>query len=102
MTCYPLTKTESTGKIMMPLQTMNSEEFIRDRYDLYLTDELIYNDDGKLKRHYRLHSKEPHRMEDYLAYDILCPKCRKVLKPIGRPIGYNDLGLYACPFCDKH
>lgn len=102
MTCYPLTKTESTGKIMMPLQTMNSEEFIRDRYDLYLTDELIYNDNGKLKRRYRLHSKEPHRMEDYLAYDILCPKCRKVLKPIGRPIDYNDLGLYACPFCDKH
>gem|GEM_PF-2839694 len=75
MTCYPLTKTERTGKIMKPLQTMNSEEFIRDRYDLYLTDELIYNDDGKFKRRYRLHSKQAHRMEDYLAYDILCPKC---------------------------
>ena len=102
MTCYPLSKTERTGNTMMPLQTMNSEEFIRDRYDLYLTDELIYNNDGRLNRRYRLPSKELHRMEDYLAYDILCPKCSRVLKPVGRPIDYNDLGLYACPFCDKH
>ena len=102
MTCYPLTKTERTSKTMKPLQTMNSEAFIRDRYDLYLTDELLYNDGGKLKRHYRLHAIEPHRMEDYLAYDILCPKCSRVLKPVGRPIDHNGLGLYTCPFCNKY
>lgn len=102
MTCYPLTKTERTSTTMMPLQTMNREEFIRDRYDLYLTDELIYNNDGKLNHRYRLHSKHYHSMEDYLAYDILCPKCSRVLKPVGRPLDHNELGLYACSFCDKH
>lgn len=102
MACYPLSKAERTGKVMMPLQTMNSEAFIRERYDLYLMDELIYNNDGKLNHRYRLHSKQAHSMEDYLAYDILCPKCNRVLKAIGRPINYNNLGLYACSFCDNH
>lgn len=102
MSCHPLRKTNRTSKTMIPLKTMNSEEFIRDRYDLYLTDELIYNAEGKLKHHYRLHSKHYHSMEDYLAYDFLCPKCSRVLKSVGGPIDHNDLGLYACSFCDKH
>ena len=101
MACYPLSKTERTGKTMMPLHTFSIEEFIRDRYDLYLTDELIYNEAGKLKHYYRLHSKNPHCMEDYLEYDIMCPKCSKLLKSIGRPVDYNQLGLYKCPICDK-
>lgn len=102
MTCYPLLKTKRTGNTMMPLKTLNSEKYVRERYDLYLKDELINNNNGKLKHCYRLHSKELHRMEDYLAYDILCPKCNRVLKAIGRPIDYNNLGLYACQFCDKY
>lgn len=93
MNCYPLRNTESTGKIKKPMQTLNNEEFVRERYDFYLTDELNHC--------YRLHAKQPHRMNDYLAYDIHCPKCGGMLTPAGAPIDYNELGLYTCKNCGK-
>ena len=101
MNCYPLKNVKSSSTLKRSTHTFNTEEFIRRYNDLYITDELIYNNEGKLIRRYRLHAVKPHSMEDYLAYDIMCPKCSQLLKVVGRPIDYNDLGLYRCPVCDK-
>ena len=86
-----------------PMTVYKTEEYAQRMCNLYLSDEIHRDDEGKLHKYYRLHAKEPHSIEDALAYDILCPECanRGKLKQIGRVLNYNDLGLYRCPFCDK-
>lgn len=98
---YPLIKMNQEGTLFHPQHSSCSDEYCERMCNLYLSDQVDMDDKGKPHKHYRLHAKQPHRMEDYLAYDIMCPKCSKLLKPIGRPINYNELGLYTCPYCDK-
>lgn len=69
--------------------------------DLYLKDELAKNEEGRVKKFYRLHAKKEHTQEMALAYDIQCPKCSGRLKQIGRQLSFNELGLYTCPACNR-
>ena len=94
MKCYPLINGNSSGKLKTPTHTWNSEEYVREHNDLYLTSEP--------GRKFRLHATHAHSVNDYLAYDIKCPHCSNLLTHVGRPIDYNDLGLYACKFCGNH
>jgi len=91
---YPLIKNSKNGTVLYPQHNYYSQEYIESNYDLYLTNEF--------QQRYRLHSKHPLRMDDYLAYDILCPKCSHTLKTIGAPLNLHDLGLYECPMCKKY
>ena len=99
---YPIIANKKNN-ILRTHHSSYSEEYAQRMCNLYLSDEIHRDDEGKLHKYYRLHAKEPHSIEDALAYDILCPECanRGKLKQIGRVLNYNDLGLYRCPFCDK-
>ena len=55
-----------------------------------------------MHKFYRLHAKQPHGIEDALAYDVKCPCCGRTLKQIGRMLDCYDLGLYRCQVCDKN
>ena len=100
---YPLIAKNKEGTLLHPQHTYYSDEYAESMCDLFLRDCVVKDEQGKLHKYYRLHAKEPHSIEDALAYDILCPECanRGKLKQIGRVLNYNDLGLYRCPFCDK-
>lgn len=91
---YPLIPQGKSGTVLCPQHNLYSQDYIESRYDLYLSDEYPHR--------YRLHSKNPLRMDDYLAYDIMCPKCRNTLKAIGAPLNFHDLGLYECPVCKNY
>ena len=69
--------------------------------DLYLTEQLDRNEDGKSQRNYRLHARAAHTPEMALAYEIKCPKCGNTLKQIARQRTLTDLGLYTCKCCNK-
>lgn len=82
--------------------TLYSEQYIADHYDLYLTQEFVPDNSGNTRRYYRLHAKHAHSTEMALAYDIRCPRCGvNVLKPVSRCIDFHTLGLYECPVCDR-
>lgn len=98
---YPLMKMNKEGTLLRPQHTYYSDEYAHAMCDLHLSDVVIEDDKGKLKMRYRLHAKHPHTIEGAMAYSILCPKCHHHLKQVGRSLSYHDLGLYACPFCDK-
>lgn len=102
MTNYPLKKHPHDKHFLTPISTSYSEDYMANHYNLYLTEEYTPNDDGHWKWPYRLHSNEPHTIEMALAYDILCPRCKKhFLKQIGRCRDCYMLGLYECPSCDR-
>ena len=103
MANYPLKATNKEGTLLLPNNSSFSDEYAEKTCDLFLRSSVKKDGQGKLHKYYRLHAKEPHSIENALAYDILCPECanRGKLKQIGRVLNYNDLGLYRCPFCDK-
>lgn len=78
-----------------------TEEYAQNMFDLYLKDELIKNDAGRVEKLYRLYAKEDHTQDMALAYDVQCPNCRNVLKQVGKQLTFNKLGLYKCPHCGK-
>lgn len=92
---YPLRKENETGTLLRPSYALNTEEHVARFNDLYLTTEIRKTENG-LQKCYRLHAREPHRMRDYLAYDIQCPDCQQLMKPVDGPVDYHTLGLYAC------
>ena len=59
------------------------------------------DENGRMRRRYRLHSDKPLSIETALTYDIDCPHCGARLRQVGRCLNAHDLGLYACPACDK-
>lgn len=99
MFLYPLSKNKKDRRVLHPLSTFSSEQYIESHYDLYLS--IMYDEDGGgLHRSYRLHAMQPHSIEMALAYDIKCPKCGRTMKQTGRCLDSHTLGLYECPSCD--
>lgn len=93
---YPL-HGQSKGNYLTASSSSYSEEYAQRMCDLYLSDEVHCNEEGRMQKYYRLHAKQDHTQEMALAYDIQCPKCNGTLKQIGRQLTLNELGLYTCP-----
>lgn len=104
MQTYPIRASKADWRRLEPERnTYYTEEYTASKYDLYLTDQLIRDDEGKVHCYYRLHARYPHSIEQALAYDIKCPRCgRNLLKQVGRCRSYYTLGLYVCPACDRN
>ena len=98
---YPLIKQNQEGTILQPKQSYYSDEYAERMCDMYLSEEIVRNTAGKMKTRYRLHTQEPHSIDMALAYDIKCPKCSSQLKLASTAVSYHELGLYACPNCEK-
>ena len=86
---------------LLHLMSLSSWKFKESSYDLYLTEQLDRNENGKSQRNYRLHARAAHTPEMALAYEIKCPKCGNTLKQIARQRTLTDLGLYTCKCCNK-
>jgi len=91
MACYPLIDVDSKGLHKRPLFTANTEQVIRGSNDFYLSEESC--------NHYRLHAKRPHRMIDYMAYSIACPKCGKAMNAVASHEDMHRLAVYSCSRC---
>ena len=102
MSNYNLMRLNKTDRnILTPQNTSYSKEYCDAHCDLYLTEQLDRNEDGKSQRNYRLHARAAHTPEMALAYEIKCPKCGNTLKQIARQRTLTDLGLYTCKCCNK-
>ena len=102
MSNYNLQKLNKTDRnILTPQNTFYSKEYCDAHCDLYLTEQLDRNENGKSQRNYRLHARAAHTPEMALAYEIKCPKCGNTLKQIARQRTLQDLGLYTCKGCNK-
>ncbi|MCD8076697.1 MAG: hypothetical protein LUF27_17035 [Lachnospiraceae bacterium] len=102
MEIYSLSKMNTEGTLLNPVNTMYSEEYAESMCRLYLTDEIVEDERGKRIRNYRLHAQAPHNIEMALAYDINCPRCGGRLKQVGRSRDSHTLGLYTCKACNRH
>ena len=98
---YRLHVANKEGTQLVPIHTSYSDEYAQRMCDLYLSDEVHRNEEGRMQKYYRLHAKHDHTQEMALAYDIQCPKCNGRLKQIGRQLSFNELGLYTCPACNR-
>lgn len=99
---YSLCKNNKEGTFLHPTSNYYSEEYAKAMCDLYLKDEIVKDEHGKIKKYYRLHAKHAHTQEEAFVYDIECPNCSNGrLKQVGRQLSHNELGLYACPNCNK-
>ena len=102
MNNYPLFQNKKDWRLLEPINSLSSEEYISSHYDLYLTTEYAKNKQGHQCRYYRLNAVKPHSIEMALAYNIKCPHCgHNHLKQIGRSRNHYTLGLYECPACGK-
>lgn len=102
MKLYPLSRNNLNPRILEPLDSLYSEEFVQENYDLNLAEEYTRDVFGRVSRAYRLHSSKPHSVDMALSYSIRCPRCSThLLKQVGRSLNYYDLGVYKCPVCDK-
>ena len=99
---YRLHVANKEGTKLVPIHTSYSDEYAQRMCDLYLSDEVHRNEEGRMQKYYRLHAKHDHTQEMALAYDIQCPKCSGRLKEIGRQLSFNELGLYTCPTCNRY
>ena len=100
---YPLVRLNKKSALLKPTHSSYSDEYASRMCDLYLSDEIHKDENGKMHKYFRLHARQPHSIEDALVYDIKCPECNRHnnLKMVGRILNYNDLGLYICPQCDN-
>jgi len=101
MAIYPICKHGKEGTFLSCSHSFMSKEAAERTHSLYMEDLVFQDKDGKVRRRYRLNAAKPHTIEDYLAYDITCPACGGRLKLVGRALNSHELGLYACPACDK-
>ena len=79
--------------VKFPVSTSCNEQYARENYDFYLTEELGHC--------YRLHAKDAHFTDDFLPYEIHCPRCYREMKGVGGPRSLHELGLYECN-CTKY
>lgn len=101
MAVYPIFKVNKEGTVLRATNSYYSREYAERMCELYLTDELYKNEQGKVKKYYRLNAKNMHTPEMALAYDVDCPSCKNRMKQVGRQLSANQLGLYNCPICNK-
>lgn len=100
MSVFPL-HTFNNGTTLYPSASYYTEEYAKHMCSWYLTDYLYKDENGSIYTAYRLHSSEPRTFADYMAYDIICPKCGQRMQPIGNALNYHDLALYSCRNCNK-
>lgn len=101
MSVYPLHKNHKESTILYPQSSYYSEDYAQRMCSWYLTSHLDRAEHGKVHTTYRLHSSEPRTFAEYMAYDIVCPKCGQRMQPIDNALNYHDLALYSCRHCDK-
>ena len=101
MSSYPISVNKSNPGSLTPTHSGNTKEYNESHYDLCLNEVIVPDEFGHTKKYYRLHAKHPHSTEMALAYDIQCPHCAGLLKPVGRMLNANELFLYECRHCDK-
>lgn len=99
---YPINVNKKRSNILTPSNSYYSNEYAEEICKLHLRDEVHKDKNGNTQMYYRLHAKEHHTVEDALAYDIHCPKCKDgILKQVERCVDSKELGLYTCPTCNK-
>ena len=101
MSVYPLHKHHKGGTSLHPQTSFYSEDYAQRMCSWYLTDHLYKDERGKVRKNYRLHSNKPRTFAEYMAYDIICPKCGHRMQPIENATSYHDLALYSCRNCNK-
>lgn len=102
MAVYPLHVEGLDGSLLYPQSSSYSEDLARKICSWYLTDQFYRDAGGKPRKGYRLHSNQPRSFNEYMGYDILCPKCHGRLRPIGSALSDQDLPLYNCKKCGNH
>lgn len=102
MSIFAMHKLNKEGTLFSTSTTSYTEEYAEHALPIYLSSTLITDNKGMHRRRYRLHSMKPLTIEDALAIDISCPTCHHNLRQIGRSLNAHELGLYACPHCDKY
>ena len=100
MSAYIL-NTYKNGNTLYPTETLNTIESIKSEHTWTLSRHFETSDNGETYACYRLHSSKPRTFADFMAYDIICPKCGQRMNPIAGPLDYHDLGLYTCKHCNK-
>lgn len=100
MSAYIL-NTYKNGNTLYPTETLNTIESIKSEHTWTLSRHFETSDNGENYACYRLHSDKPRTFADFMAYDIICPKCGQRMNPIAGPLDYHDLGLYTCNHCNK-
>ena len=99
---YPLhNENKKHPEILTPTHSSYSDEYAQSMCDLYLSDHIERNEQGELRRYYRLHARDWHTPEMALAYDIKCPQCGAILKQVARQNSGTELGLYTCRVCNE-
>lgn len=101
MSSYPISVSKSNPYFLTPTHSGNTKEYNESHNDFCLNEEIVADKFGGVKKYYRLHSKQPHNTEMALAYDVKCPHCNGILKPVGRMLNANNLFLYECRNCGK-
>jgi len=84
---------KGNSMVKFPMNHLCSDQYAREHFDLYLSEELGHR--------YRLHAKAAHFTDDFLPYEILCPRCKREMKCVGGPKTLHELGLYECK-CSKY
>ncbi len=98
---YRLSRNTKEGTVLHPQNTYYSDEYAQRMCNLYLKDEIVRAENGKMKKVYRLHAMHPHTADMAFAYEIGCPNCNGMLKQVGRQMNMTELGLYTCPACNR-
>lgn len=101
MKTYPLNAYKKGGHYLIPQNTVNTDEYLREHNDLCLREIIESDEYGHTQAKYRLYSRDYMRFTDTLEYDIQCPRCRSTLRLCGMPVDANNHGLYKCPNCNK-
>ena len=91
MSVYYLIHKDGNRKVLG--NTWNTEEFIREHNDFYMTD--------APDNRFRLHSSKPTTADEFLPFDIRCPRCAREMKCVGGPRSLYELGLYECRSCRR-
>lgn len=99
MELFPLSPYKKGSFTLYPQSSSYSDEYASRMCPWYLTNHIYEDERGNLQHCYRLHSNEPRAFAEFMAYDIMCPKCRQRMHPIGNALNHYDLALYSCRNC---
>lgn len=98
---YPATSNNKNWKILNTHSSYYSKEYADRACKLYISDEFAETNTGKKHKYFRLYAQQPHSIEMALAYEIHCPCCNSMLKPVARMRNEHELFLYECPSCSR-
>lgn len=101
MSVYGLSTYTKEGETLYPHDTTYTDEYASRMCNWCLTDHLYRDEDGNVRCNYRMHSNKPRTFVDFMAYDIICPKCGQRMQLIANALNNHDLALYSCRNCNK-